>query len=46
MMRTSPSLALSIGAAALFAGCGGSRPPIGALGAMPHARRSGTHSSG
>ncbi|MGB6599928.1 MAG: hypothetical protein WBE77_02465 [Candidatus Cybelea sp.] len=30
MMRTSPRFALSIGAAALFAGCGGSQPPIGA----------------
>ena len=27
--------AVSIGAAALFAGCGGSQPPIGAPGAMP-----------
>ncbi|MGP8099561.1 MAG: choice-of-anchor tandem repeat GloVer-containing protein, partial [Candidatus Cybelea sp.] len=27
--------ALSIGAAALFAGCGGSQPPIGAPGALP-----------
>jgi hypothetical protein len=29
--------ALTIGAAALFAGCGGSRPPIGAPGAVPQA---------
>lgn len=34
MMRTSPRLAFIIGAAALFAGCGGSQQ-IGASGAMP-----------
>jgi uncharacterized repeat protein (TIGR03803 family) len=33
-MRTLPRLALSIGAAALFAGCSGAQSPIGAPGAM------------
>ena len=34
-MRTLARLALSAGAAALFAGCGGSQPPIGAPSAVP-----------
>jgi len=33
-MRTLISVTLLMGAAALFAGCGGSQPPIGAAGAM------------
>lgn len=39
------SLALSIGAAALLASCGGSQPPIGALGAMPQRGNIGSSSS-
>jgi hypothetical protein len=37
-MRNLARFALMIGAGALFAGCGGSQPPIGAPGAMPDGR--------
>lgn len=37
-METLTRLALSIGAAALFAGCGETQPPIGASGAMLQSR--------
>jgi uncharacterized repeat protein (TIGR03803 family) len=37
-MRNSVRFALSIGAAVLIAGCGGSQSPIGAPGAMPQSR--------
>ena len=37
-MRTSTRAALIVGAAALFAGCGGLQPPIGGQGAMPQSR--------
>ena len=36
-------VAVSITAAALLAGCGGSQPPIGAPGAMPQSRAIATH---
>ena len=37
--------AFIIGAAALFAGCGGSQPPIGALGAMPQSSAIAEHAT-
>jgi hypothetical protein len=37
-MRTLANFALTIGAAALFAGCGGSQPPIGAARGIPQSR--------
>jgi hypothetical protein len=42
-MRTLANVALTIWAAALFAGCGGSRSPIGAPGAMPQSNAIATH---
>jgi hypothetical protein len=42
-MKNLARFALTISAAALFAGCGGSQPPIGALGAMPQSRAIATH---
>jgi uncharacterized repeat protein (TIGR03803 family) len=37
-MRTLANLTLTMGAAALFVGCGGSRPAVGVPGAMPQTR--------
>jgi hypothetical protein len=42
-MNKSARFTLMISAAALFAGCGGSQPPIGAPGAMPQSRATVTH---
>jgi hypothetical protein len=43
MLKLSSCYALSISAAALLAGCGGSQPPIGAPGAMPQSRAIAYH---
>lgn len=43
LMGTLGRLALSLGAAALFAGCGGSRPPIGAPSLIPQAPALAVH---
>lgn len=42
-MRTPARLALIVGAAALFAGCGGSQTPIGGPGAIPQSRATTNH---
>jgi uncharacterized repeat protein (TIGR03803 family) len=37
-MKTVAGIALTVGVAGLFAGCGGAQPPIGATGATPQSR--------